>query len=70
MIGLHPDERPEGPRFLAHHRAGECLWPVGPEPANEDMSRMLFCCQPVEDSGQRYCRACRDGHKPNYRKGK
>lgn len=45
---------PEGSKIMADHRAGECLWPVGPTPI-VDMSLQAFCCQPVEAGGARYC---------------
>lgn len=47
---------PEGAKVLADHLAGECLWPVGPDPTI-DMSLQAFCCQPVEAGGARYCKS-------------
>jgi len=43
------------PAVLAEHRAGECLWPLGPAEAPADW-RALFCCAPT-DRGRRYCAA-------------
>ena len=45
------------PKILAEHRVGECLAPVGPEPPDQRMDLHLFCCNPVEARGARYCRA-------------
>lgn len=41
-------------KYLADHRTGECKFPVGDEPANGDMSRQLFCCEPAVP-GEDYC---------------
>lgn len=41
-------------KYLANHRAGECIFPLPDEPPNGDMSRQLFCCEAVEE-GERYC---------------
>jgi len=43
------------PRPLALHRAGECLWPLGPVEAPGDW-KTLFCCAPKAASGP-YCLA-------------
>jgi hypothetical protein len=45
-------------KYLADHCAGECLYPlpVADDPPDRDMSRQLFCCEPVEAKGERYCR--------------
>jgi len=42
-------------KYLADHRTGECKFPVGDAPIHGDMSRQLFCCEPVEEKGARYC---------------